>query len=120
MKNSFNSLIFIFIALIMIACGPKSTEEIVSESPDKGAVIKISGVRTIALDPLRTSIIVNGYGQSDTLMTEIYAQNFTNENVKFNWTANTECIVTIIQQDDSKRNLQIRFDEDGNSLREVQ
>ncbi len=103
---------------ILFSCGNTKTKEITSESADKQNKIKIWGNRGTSLDPFQTSIVVNGYGQSDTLMTEIYAQDLNKESVAFSWTDNNSCTVTFIQQDDSKRNMNVYFSEDGNSLKE--
>jgi len=105
--------------LFISSCGENATKEIISSSSDNTNQIKVSGNRVMSVDPFQTSIIINGFDQSDTLMTEIYARDFTEENVKFNWTENNQCKLTFIQQDDSERSMNINFSEDGNSLRET-
>src|SRR3954462_5746186 len=85
---------------ILLSCGSTKTKEITSESADKQNKIKIWGDRGTSFDPFQASIVVNGYGQSDTLMTEIYAKELSNETVTFSWIDNNSCTVTFIQQDD--------------------
>ncbi len=119
MKTTSIFLCLVVLTGFLFSCGSTKTEQLNSESPDKSNVIKVSGTRSIGLDPFQASIIIKGFEQSDTLVTEIYARDLTKENVTFNWADNTSCVLTFIQQDDSKRVLDIRFSEDGNSLREI-
>ena len=118
MQRTALNLCFLLSAGILISCGNTKTKELVSESTDKSSQIKISGNRGTSFDPFQTSIIINGFGQSDTVMTEIYATDLNKETVTFDWKDNTTCNVTFIQQDDSKRSMSVKFGEEGNSLRE--
>lgn len=120
MKKITMYLSLLLAAGILFSCGSTKTEEIVSESSDKVSRIKVSAKRTMSVDPFQTSIVIEGFNQSDTIMTEIYARDLNNENVKFAWADNGSCTLTIIQQDDSKRTLDVQFSEEGNSLRERQ
>jgi hypothetical protein len=120
MKKISVYLLCLVSAGLLLACGGvNKTKEVISESSDKANQIKISGSRGTSLDPFQTSIIINGYDQSDTLMTEIYARDLTKENVLFTWSDNSKCRLTFVQQDDSKRVMDVMFKEDGNLLREV-
>lgn len=119
MKRTFFYLCFLSLSGILFSCGSTKTQELVSESADKSSQIKISGNRGTSFDPFQASIIINGFGQSDTLMTEIYATDLNNETVKFDWKDNTTCLLTFIQQDDSKRSMTVTFSEEGNELREL-
>ncbi len=101
------------------SCGSTQTQELVSQSSDKSGQIKVSGARSSSFDPFKTNIIIIGYNQSDTLMTEIYAKDLTNENVTFNWSDNSSCVLTFTQQDNSQRIMDVKFAETGNSLREL-
>jgi predicted metalloprotease len=118
-KLHFYFTIFIT-TLFLSSCGENTTKELVSGSPDKINLVKVSGKRVMSVDPFQTSIIINGFDQSDTLMTEIYARNLTAENVLFDWKETNQCILTFIQQDDTKRTMVITYSTEGNSLREVQ
>jgi hypothetical protein len=118
MKRTVIYLCFLLSAGLLFSCGSTKTQELVSESSDKSSQIKISGNRGTSFDPFQTSIIINGFGKSDTLITEIYATDLTKETVKFDWKDNTTCTLTFIQQDDSKRSMSVTFSQDGNSLRE--
>ncbi len=119
MKTISTYVSLLFLAGFLISCGGTKTKELVSESSDKSNKIKISGYRGTSFDPFQASIIINGFGQSDTLVTEIYAKDLSDETVKFVWTDNTNCSLTFIQQDDSQRLMNVSFKEDGNSLREA-
>ena len=101
---------------ILSSCGATKTKELVSLSSDKSNTVKISGSRVTSLDPFKAQIIFNGYNQSDTLETEIYAKDLNDQTVLFNWTDNSMCTVTFIQQDDSKRSMGITFKSEGNYL----
>jgi hypothetical protein len=118
MKKVSVYFLYMLFASIMLSCGSKKTEEVTSESSDKQNKIKIWGNRGTSFDPFQASIVVNGYSQSDTLMTEIYAKELNNETISFSWADNNSCTITFTQQDDSKRNMNVTFSQDGNSLRE--
>ena len=119
MNTKLNYLIFLLTAGVLWSCGPTKTQEIVFESADKSNLIKVSGKRTTSLDPFQANIVISGFEQSDTLVTEIYAKDLTKENVLIVWPDNNSCALTFVQQDDSKRTLNIRFSQEGNSLNEV-
>lgn len=118
MKNITMIFISLFGVGLLISCDGSKTQEIASSSADKTNEIKISGTRATSFDPFQANIIINGFGQSDTLVTEVYAKDLNKESVTFSWVDNTTCVLTFIQQDDSRRNMEVIFDEDGNSLRE--
>lgn len=118
MKNIRTVLLLLSFMPIIHACEPSKSQEIISYSPDKTSFIKIVGVRTTSLDPFQTSIIINGFSQSDTLMTELYVKEFSPATVQFDW-KEASCTVNFIQQDDSKRLMQIKLNENGNSLHEL-
>lgn len=118
MKTYSFPLLYLLLASLLFSCGPTKTKEMISESSNKLNQIKVSGKRGTPLDALQTSIIINGFAQSDTLMTEIYAKDFTTETVVILWPDDNTCKVTFIQNDDSKRILNVNFKEDGNSLKE--
>ncbi len=119
MKNITSCLLFALCAILMASCGSTKTQELASESSDKLCTVKISGTRATSLDPYQATIKIIGYEQSDSLVTEIFAKDLNKENVLFTWADNTNCLVTFIQQDDTKRILNISFGKDGNSLRET-
>ena len=102
----------------MLSCGVTETKELISESSDKLNQIKISGKRATSFDPFQANITINGFGQSDTLITEIFAKDLNKETVSFTWADNNTCSVVFTQQDDSKRTMYILFSKDGNSLKE--
>jgi hypothetical protein len=104
---------------VLMACESQTSEGIISKSADEQARIEVFGRRSTKLDPFKTGIVVNGYGQSDTLYTEIYARGLNEESVVIEWQSNTQSTVTFVQQDDSKRIMNVRFSKDGNSLKEL-
>jgi hypothetical protein len=118
MKKITFYLLFLVSTDILFSCSNEKTDEMISESADKQNQIKISGGRGTSFDPYQVTIIVRGYNQSDSLMTEIYAKELNKETVKFSWLDNNSCKITFVQQDDSKRNMNVTFGQDGNSLRE--
>ena len=118
MKTKSFYFLCLLLACIMFSCGVTQTQELISESSDKSNQIKISGKRATSFDPFQTSIIINGYGQSDTLITEIFANDLNKKTIAFSWADNNTCTVVFTQQDDSKRNMNILFSKDGNALKE--
>ena len=118
MKKISSYFLSILAAFILLSCGVTKTQELVSESSDKSNQVKLSGKRETSFDPFQTTVIINGFGQTDTLITEIFAKDLKKETVSFVWVDNNSCTITFIQQDDSKRVMEVFFNKDGNSLKE--
>jgi hypothetical protein len=118
MKKISSYFLSILAAFILLSCGVTKTQELVSESSDKSNQVKLSGKRETSFDPFQTTVIINGFGQTDTLITEIFAKDLKKETVSFLWADNNSCTITFIQQDDSKRVMELFFSKDGNSLKE--
>jgi hypothetical protein len=116
MKKLTIYFLYTLCTIFMISCGANKTQELISESSDKSNNIKISGSRQTSMDPFQTSITYTGYGQTKTVVTEVFAGDLTKENVLFSWSDNNNCSLTFIQQDDTKRTMNINFDSSGNSL----
>ncbi|MCS6822872.1 MAG: hypothetical protein NZ529_01155 [Cytophagaceae bacterium] len=119
MEKIYNFILYTLATLILFSCGSTKVDDIVSESPDKKGKIKISASRSNSLDPFDVTINLSGYGQDRSITMQIFASNLSPENVLFDWKNNTDCVVTFIQQDDTKRVLYIRIDENGLKLNEV-
>lgn len=118
MKKIICYFLCILVASIVLSCGVTKTQELVSESSDKLNQIKLSAKRETSFDPFQSTIIINGFGQTDTLVTEIFAKDLNEKTVAFLWVDNSNCKITFTQQDDSKRIMEIFFSKDGNSLKE--
>ncbi|HXA02876.1 MAG TPA: hypothetical protein VNW99_12855 [Cytophagaceae bacterium] len=95
----------------------KETTELSSGSSDGNCTITISGTKNFG-DPWQTTITINAFKQKQQVVTEIYADGLTDKNIKFNWIDNNHCIITISQQDDTKRTFVVEATEQKIILRE--
>src|ERR1700743_1158943 len=112
MKKISSYFLCILAASVLLSCGVTKTQELVTESSDKSNQVKLSGKRETSFDPFQTTVIINGFGQTDTLVTEIFAKDLNKETVSFVWADNNKCNITFTQQDDSKRVMEIFFSKD--------
>jgi len=113
-----NSIIFIFVIVLLAACGSKKSGEIVSKSADGNAQITVSGTKNSFVDPWQTTIKISGYNNSSEAQTEIYAGDLNNDNIIFQWENNNVCKVTIKQQDNTSRTFVAEMQPDKLELHE--
>jgi hypothetical protein len=105
------------LTILLFSCAMKKTAELSSASPDGNSTITISGTKNFG-DPWQAAIKINAFKQDRQVSTEIYADDLNEKNIKFNWTDNNHCIITINQQDDTKRTFVVEASEDKIGLME--
>jgi hypothetical protein len=105
------------LTMFLFSCGMKETAELSSDSPDGKCTITITGTKNFG-DPWQTSIKINAFKQEQQVVTEIYADGLNEKNIKFTWTNNNHCFITINQQDDTQRTFSVEATAEKIILRE--
>jgi hypothetical protein len=106
----FKNLGIILSFLILAACGSKDAKEISFKSADGKTTIFINGKKPSFGDPWQTQIKIKTLNDEQELVTEIFASELNEENVKLNWESNEKCKLVFSQQDDTQRNFLIEAD----------
>lgn len=107
MKNFF-ALIALVIITTLSSCNGKTSALVENTSANGQVKVKITGSRSSALDPFKTVITVKAYDfKEGTLMFDIMAADLNAENVKFNWQDDSNCTITIEEQDKHVRSFQL-------------
>jgi|YNPMSStandDraft_2_1061718.scaffolds.fasta_scaffold00184_13 hypothetical protein len=89
----------------LLSCGEKYSEELISTSPDKTAIIKVRGYKNSPLSAWITTLSVQYLAYHDSIKFEVYASEISKETVNFLWN-DGECVVSF-QQNDSKLNVNV-------------
>lgn len=97
MKRFINFALITIIALSFQSCESEKTKEITSSSSDGKMNISIVGERSSSADPYTVTITCDQFENSVT--TEIYASKLDSTNVKFDWSSNSSCLISITQRD---------------------
>jgi hypothetical protein len=119
-KTSHVLFSFIFAALLTLsACGGGENFDYVSTSPSGDATVTLKGTKNNFADPYMVNINIKGYGQNETVGREIYAGNLSTENVSVVWSDDHNCIITFLQQDDTKVKMAVTVGEEGLQLQEI-
>jgi len=111
-KYSIITIVFIS-QLILMSCEKKTSQALVSQSPDQKLEISIQAERYTSLDPWMVSITLNQINPKERIATvsqEIMASKIDTENVSFNWVDNSSCQLTFTQTDGSVVNVPVRIE----------
>lgn len=118
-KISYLKNLWILLPLIVLsACGSKTSQELSSKSPDGQTTIFVNGNKPSFGDPWHATIKIKTSTNEKEIVTEIFASELNNENVKFTWEANDKCRLVFSQQDDTQRSMFIEADAEKINLRE--
>lgn len=102
------SLLLMAVILFLSSCNGKTAALIENTSANGKVKIKISANRDTSLDPFKTEITVKAYDfKEGKLLLEVIASDLNNENVKFNWTDENNCLITIEETDKHVRSFQL-------------
>ena len=105
------SAIFLFIVLLLSSCNGKTTANVVNTSPNQKVITNVSATRSTSVDPWKVVLKVKAYTfKEGKLEFEIYANDITDQNVKFNWQDDKNCIITFEQREDKPRTFQLIAD----------
>ncbi|HWB63454.1 MAG TPA: hypothetical protein VG603_08090, partial [Chitinophagales bacterium] len=82
--------------------------------------ITITGTRPTAVDAWKVLIAVKAYDfKEGRLQFEIYADDLTEQNVKFDWKDDRHCLITITQREGKPRSFQLIADSQQVQLGEI-
>ena len=119
MKN-FLSLFFIATLISLTSCNGKTSAMLENTSANGKVKIKITAKREGALDPFKTEITVKAYDfKEGKLLLEIIADDLNNQNVKFDWKDENNCLITIEENDKHIRSFQLIASESQVQLAEI-
>ncbi len=107
MKNLFYCIITLTV-VSLVSCNGTTSAAIESKSANGKVSVKISASRSNLLDPFKTEIAVKAYEfKEGKLLMEIMADDLNNENVKFRWLDDNNCLITIEERDKHVRSFQL-------------
>lgn len=110
-------LVFLLGLPLLSGCSKEHSEKVVSESPDKLVKVEVFGSKAF-LDPWKTNIVIAGYGNQDTLTTEIYSDELSDKTVKIDWKSQDAADIIIAQTDGTNRTFHLLLNENKYSLSE--
>lgn len=95
------------VCLFFQGCDTKK-QEVRSKSPLGSTEILVSGTKQ-GMDPWILSIQIKKDGKSDSRETEMYTNEITDKNVLFNWLDESNCSITLVEQDGTAREFPIQL-----------
>jgi hypothetical protein len=114
------AIFFTIIALMLASCGGKTSASLSATSSNQKVKVSISGSRSNTVDPFKVILTVKAYDFKDgRLEFEIYADDLNDQNVKFNWQDDRNCLITFKQQDGVERKFQVIADDTQVQVAEV-
>lgn len=104
-------LISLFSLLFLVGCETESSELFETKSPNGNISITAQGTTSIIpLEPWRVDIKMTMKDKEPiSSFVEVYADSLSNDNVKFTWKSENECIITLIQRDGQKVTVPIKI-----------
>ena len=113
--------IFSLIAIVSFSgCNGKTSALVENTSANGKVKVKISAIRGSTLDPFKTEIAVKAYDfKEGKLLLEVIASDLNNENVKFKWKDDNNCVITIEENDKHLRSFQLIASETQVQLAEI-
>ena len=119
MKNILSLLVLTAI-ISLAACNGKTSAALENTSANGKVKIKISAKREGTLDPFKTEITVKAYDfKEGKLLFEIIADDLNNQNVKFDWKDENNCLISIEENDKHVRSFQLIASESQVQLAEI-
>jgi len=107
MKFTIYSLLLILFASLA-SCSGKTEATIENTSPNGKAHITITGKRASIADGFKVDMKVKAYDFKEGLLSfEIYADDLTAENVRFDWVDDNNCDITFDQIDNTQRSFHL-------------
>lgn len=93
------------ILVLLVSCGEKHSDELISTSPDGTTIISVKGYKNSPLSAWITTLRVRYLAYDDSIKFEVYAPEISEKTVNFLWN-NGECVVSF-DQSDKKLNVNI-------------
>jgi hypothetical protein len=106
--------------LFLYSCNDKKAAVFENLSPNKKVQIKVVANRPSAVDAWKVEIKVKAYDfKEGYLAFEVYAGDLNDQNVKFDWKDDRNCIITVEQRDGEPRKFQLIADANQVQLGEI-
>ena len=119
MNRSKPALILVVLGFVLTGCHPKTTGDIISQSPDKNITITIAAVKPMLGDPWKVTLKVKAYTLKESkIMFEVYG-GLNEQNVKFDWADNNHCTITIPDRNEKPRMFRVEADSSQGSVSEI-
>lgn len=101
-------LAIVCIITLFTACNGKTVALIEHTSPNGKAKLTINAKRATTVDAWQVSMKVKAYDfKEGQLAFEAYADDISNETVKFEWIDDNNCLITFTLRDDTQRKFQL-------------
>ena len=108
------------IVLLLCSCAGKTSASLLNNSPNQKVKVSITAKRSSSVDPWNVLLGVKAYDfKEGKLEFEIYAADLNDQNVKFDWRDDRNCLITFQQQDGTPRKFQLIADDSQVQVAEV-
>jgi hypothetical protein len=113
-------LFAIILLMFAASCGNTGKVTIENTSANQQVKVVLNAERLSALDPYKVNLNVKAYDfKEGQLQFEIMASSLDTSNVKFNWTDDNNCLITITERDGKPRSFQLIADANQVQLAEI-
>lgn len=120
MIERITSVLLGFIVIGFSSCNQKKVSTVVNQSPDKNVIVIINASRPSAVDAWKVVINVKAYSfKEGKLFFEVYDDDLTDQNIKFEWQDNNNCLITVPERDDKPRKFRLMANKDQVQLAEI-
>lgn len=110
----------LFLILLLSSCKQPLDATLTKKSPDGKTLVTIVGKKEMAMDAFHTTLTVkSGDIPEGSLIFDIYANNLTDENVKFDWQDSQHALITFTQSDNEQRSFSLLADDTHVLVEEV-
>lgn len=120
-KNKVREFILLgLVSMFMFAsCASEKSEVLIFPSQDKNLIVYVSGEKPNIVDPWDVNITLDVFGKKITKGIEYYSRKLDSSTVFCDWNDQGSCVLTFIQQDDTKRVFLIEGNEEMYSFRDI-
>ena len=120
-KNKIDKFILYGVISILTlgSCASEKSEVLTFTSQDKNLIVYVSGQKPNLVDPWNVNITLDIFGKKVTKGIEYYSRKLDSSTVLCEWNDQGSCVLTFMQQDDTKRVFLIEGTEDMYSFRDI-
>ncbi len=104
---------------MLTSCASEKSEMLTFASQDKNLIVYVSGEKPNLVDPWNVNITLDVFGKKVTKGIEYYSRNLDRSTVLCDWNDQGSCVLTFMQQDNTKRVFLIEGTEDMYSFRDI-
>ena len=92
------------IVCLLVSCGQPKSVSLVKESADHKTKVTIIGKKDSSADPFHVTMSVkSGDIPEGSLLFEVYADDISDKNIRFDWSDSQHAIITFTQSDGEVR-----------------